>query len=553
MSEPSSARKTGFLSEPSSVRKTGFLGESSSARKTGFLGELSSMRKTGMGEPSSMRKTGIGEPSSMRKTGAGEAASSRARTGGFQEKSVMNRPLAFQRSQPGSSSRSQQQQQQSAFFSQSDRSTGGFFGSPPPVMSWSSPGPEPSCAGGSVSELFQSSSDVFAAGSPPAACSGAGAALSDEDPESPYAGSAVSEATSMGCAARVSVGGRVARPSTTLALERLDERASTRSGTDDAAEQSAQRAHREYGQEPSNQHERRASIRGDFFSDLGVRFNALFNPPGADDYLKTHHAYRPAVRDADTQTIWEAKPPPPPKRRRSIFDQVGDMTFVKHYEEIGDEEAPQRPSPPREASLLDAADPALQRPNVALLGCRWFGRTLLHLVSPCLRLPCAVRVQRRVKAEYAKRAQAIVTTAMSYMSTNGGVLRYASLFSAAGGCVAATLDVLFMEGANALWTTNYVELLLALYIVGMEAMTVRRAAHPRLPSRTHHRPVRIAHLARPPCTPTLHAHLARPPCMPTLHAHRVPSASPPFPLQRSLPAAPSVAPAPFAGRVRVAR
>ena len=67
------------------------------------------------------------------------------------------------------------------------------------------------------------------------------------------------------------------------------------------------------------QHEFRPERRASFITGMGARFNALF-ATGQGIEL-----YRPATRDADTQTFWEVEPEPAPPRRRSIFQQIGDV------------------------------------------------------------------------------------------------------------------------------------------------------------------------------------------------------------------------------------
>ena len=82
------------------------------------------------------------------------------------------------------------------------------------------------------------------------------------------------------------------------------------------------------GLDLTSHHEFRPERRASFITGMGARFNALFAPPGADEYLKDNELYRPATRDADTQTFWEAEPEPAPPRRRSIFQQIGDVRIT---------------------------------------------------------------------------------------------------------------------------------------------------------------------------------------------------------------------------------
>ena len=186
----------------------------------------------------------------------------------------------------------------------------------------------------------------------------------------------------------------------------------------------------------SEQHSRRDSRRMSFLTSLGVQLNAMFDPPGAEEYVQ-EHAYKPSMSDAATQTFWEPEPLPPPPRRRSVFEQVSEMTFVKTYKELDDDSAEERVASTRELSASTSSE------STTLGCCRSCARFSLGLVSPFVRLPCCRRLQRLVVDLYRKRAKKLLEAAKQH----GGALRSLSVFAAAGAGITSLLEVRAPFGA----------------------------------------------------------------------------------------------------------
>ena len=215
----------------------------------------------------------------------------------------------------------------------------------------------------------------------------------------------------------------------------------------------------------------RAERRPSLLTDLGVGFNALFNPPGAKDYLYetyVHRAFKPGAKDVDTQTLWEEIAPPPPTppqpKRKSVFEQIGDDLFVKSYKDL-DEDEEEEEAIRRAVIRQPEIDP--ERPNVALEFLMYVGTEAWERVlRPISRLPCSRRLRKLALANYQQlKDQPYLQTAYGWMTTNGGVLRYLCLATAAGADVCAVLDLLFVEGAKGLWTMHYIDVLLVAYII----------------------------------------------------------------------------------------
>ena len=233
----------------------------------------------------------------------------------------------------------------------------------------------------------------------------------------------------------------------------------------------------------SEQHSRRDSRRMSFLTSLGVQLNAMFDPPGAEEYVQ-EHAYKPSMSDAATQTFWEPPPPPPPPRRRSVFEQVSEMTFVKTYKEL-DDDSEERVASSQDLSASTSSD------STPFGCCRSCARSFLGLVSPFMRLPCCRRLQRLVADLYRKHAKKLLEAAKHH----GGALRSLSVFAAAGAGITSLLEMLSVAN-NSLFGVNYSELLLALYLTLLEAVVVMCA--PRNPARLSHQPSALR-----PCEPAL--------------------------------------------------
>ena len=161
---------------------------------------------------------------------------------------------------------------------------------------------------------------------------------------------------------------------------------------------------------------------------------------------------------------------------------LAQMTFVKTYKEILDDEddveagragsasSPGSSSAPKYSRYASPIGP--KRPDVAAACCSCTREALLSCVSPFMRLPCYRRVARRVSVFYRKRGiKRAVNEAYLYMSTHGGVLRYASLFTA-GGAGACAFFAFLVQGSNSFYRTDYIGLLLSVYVTLLEACIV---------------------------------------------------------------------------------
>ena len=257
----------------------------------------------------------------------------------------------------------------------------------------------------------------------------------------------------------------------------------------------------ELGLDLTEAHEYRPERRASFMTGMGARFNALFAPPGAEEYLKEHDLYKPAMVDADTQTFWQVEDEPV-HRRRSVFQQIGDMTYVKRYIELeeggdGADPLPSVHSPvpgPGGKGGMGGGTPGTgsssgggptpysrygggvragpKQVDVCAACWRCTASAVASCWGPCMRLPCYKRVARRLSAIYKQRGlQKLVEETYSYMSTHGGVLRYASLFAAGGASFSALLAVI-VQGSGSLFGTDYIGLLLAAYLLFLEALVV---------------------------------------------------------------------------------
>ena len=210
----------------------------------------------------------------------------------------------------------------------------------------------------------------------------------------------------------------------------------------------------------------------DPYQQMGMGFNSRFSPPGSADYLKESYytvAWRPEAKDSNTQTHWEPPPAPPPPRQMTVYEQLGESVLQKTYRDLEEDDTEEAMI--RRAAQRPFVDP--DRPNVAVECCCGLWSWLVALVDPFTRLPCSRRIRRWVS----RHVQEIVElpylqNAYSWMSVNGGVLRYACLGAAAGSGLCTVIDLVFVEGAVPLWRMDLADMVLLAYMSALQAAIV---------------------------------------------------------------------------------